>query len=162
MHQRFQQALLETECGCVVGETMRVEGVGLTCVRQPEVQPDGGSLAGSAVQHAHGLFVVDAVLVLEVVDGEPRLVPGSPWIELEAAPHDLDVFGVFVAFEGLLEATLAYVAPRAGDVREDLDLHAITQPFEPALFGPAARLEPAAPQEPMTQTRHNLPQPGCR
>jgi hypothetical protein len=47
-----------------------------------------------------------------------------PRIELEGPPGHLDVLGPLELRERGLEAALAHVAPGAGDVRPDLDVHA--------------------------------------
>ncbi len=45
------------------------------------------------------------------------------WIELEATPSHIDLIPVLELLESGFEATLADVAPRARDVRPDLDIH---------------------------------------
>ena len=61
----------------------------------------------------------------EVVELGAVVVVGQRRVELVAAPLHLDLVAVRERGQGRLEAALADVAPRAGDVRPDLDLHAL-------------------------------------
>src|SRR5690606_36495171 len=123
VHEYLEQSFLRPHAGSVVGEAMGDEGVGLPRQVQVELEPGGGGFARRAGQHAGGFLAVDAVLVLEFVDRQTRLFLGCVRIEFETAPYDLDVVGVFVLSQGMLEAALADVAPGAGDVGEDLYSH---------------------------------------
>src|SRR5439155_26467944 len=87
------------------------------------------ALAGGDLAHpvVHGARLVDAHAVLVgQVDGAVALalaLARRGGIELEAAPRHADVVAVGERGERALEAALADVAPGAGDVRPDLDVH---------------------------------------
>jgi len=94
--------------------------LGLT---QSEEQPLPGRDRLDPVHHLLTGCRATAVLRPEVLGD--RLVgrPRRGGIELEGPVDDLDVVAVARPVQGTLEATLADVAPRAHDVRPDLDPH---------------------------------------
>ena len=72
----------------------------------------------SASLAAHAVLLARGASALSTERCDRRLR-----IELEAAPRDGDLVAVLERGERGLEAALADVAPGAGDVRPDLDVH---------------------------------------
>src|SRR5690606_23784179 len=74
--------------------------------------------------HLVRLRQTDSVLLGQVRCGEHGVLTRGVGLQLERAPRHLDLVGVLVVSQRLLETRLADVAPGAGDIGPDLDLHA--------------------------------------
>src|SRR5665213_144781 len=70
-----------------------------------------------------GLLHGHAVLLRQALGTIARALRRRAGVELEAPPRHVDLVAVLEALERSLETALADVAPRARDVRPDLDVH---------------------------------------
>src|SRR5439155_26183079 len=109
--------------GREVQQTMGVEGVGAADRLEAEVEPLAGRDVRHLVVHRTRLVHGHAVLLGEVDGAVALALARSGGVELEAAPRHADVVAVRERRQGTLEPALADVAPGAGDVRPDLDVH---------------------------------------
>ena len=112
--------------------------VGPHGVLEVEIKAFGASRSGDAIDHGLGLRAVGAQLA-----GDPAGVVAvarriglcgarGGRVELERLPLHLYAVTVGELRQCLLKTALADVAPRADDVRPDLDLHALP-PYDAAL-----------------------------
>ena len=90
---------------------------------EPELDALLGGEIGEPLLARTRLLRVHPVLAGDVVGEAALPVPRRARVELEGPPHHFDVVGVRELGERGLEAPLADVAPRADDVRPDLDSH---------------------------------------
>jgi len=115
--------VLQTVLGGQVDEPVPVERVAATRDLEVELEPVAG---GRLRQRALGLArLLDghAVLLRQTLRAIAGALMRRAGVELEATPSHIDVIPVLELLEGGFEATLADVAPRARDVRPDLDVH---------------------------------------
>ena len=104
----------------------------------------GGDLR-HLLEHLAHLGARHALSLDEVVELRAVVVVGQGRVQLVAAPLHLDLVAVGERGERLLETTLADVAPRAGDVRPDLDLHARLNDGDWGLLPGLSRAGPRRP-----------------
>jgi hypothetical protein len=106
-----------------VHEPVRVEGGARAGALELEVEPFGRRRGGHPVLHRPRLLDARPVLAGEVLGAIAHALGRRAGVELEAAPGDADLVAVREGGQRGLEAALADVAPGAGDVRPDLDVH---------------------------------------
>ena len=109
--------------GREVHEPVGVERVAGARDVEAEVEPVAGRGLRHAVLHRDGLLAARAVLLGQVGRAVDAALARGLGVELEAAPRHGDVVAVLELGQRGLEAALADVAPRARDVRPDLDVH---------------------------------------
>ena len=121
------QALLHRVLAAVqrreVHEPVRVERVAGARGLEVEVEPLARRRGGHLVLHRPRLLDARPVLAREVLGAVALALGRRAGVELEAAPGDADLVAVLEGGERGLEAALADVAPGAGDVGPDLDVH---------------------------------------
>jgi len=88
-----------------------------------EQQPFLGSDCLDTVNHLFACLRPAAVLATKSCSDRLHRLRRGRRIQLERAPHHLDVLGMVEVGQGLLETTLPDVAPGADDVTPDLDTH---------------------------------------
>jgi hypothetical protein len=109
--------------GGEVQQPVRVERVAGAREVEAEVEPLLGGDLRHLLLHRAGLLDARAVLLRQVLGAIALTLSRGGGVELEAAPRHLDRVAVLEGRERGLEAALADVAPGAGDVRPDLDVH---------------------------------------
>ena len=121
-------------------QAVGVHRVGALRLVQPEDQAFlGGDRLGPVDHLAPGLGPA-AVLAAEHVGHGLGGLAGCARVELEGVPDDLDVVGVLELGQGLLEAALADVAPRADHVGPDVDAHVVETRRPPGVVPPGGRV----------------------
>src|SRR5579862_979646 len=90
---------------------------------QVEVKALAGRGLGHLALHLAGALDGHPVLLGQADSALALALSGSGRIELKAPPGDSHVVTVLEAVERGLEATLPDVAPGAGNVRPDFDVH---------------------------------------
>src|ERR1700722_19122224 len=102
---------------------MRIECIGPSSLVEVELQ---ALLSGRRRQSLLGgdcLLLRHPVLRCQVRREVSFRQSRRSWVQLEGSPGHVDIVAMGEAFEGKLETTLTYRAPRANYVRKDLDLH---------------------------------------
>ena len=123
-HQALLHRVLRAVRRGEVHEPVGVERV--AAAGDVEAERRGPSSAATSVMRcciATRLLAARAVLLGEVRGAVDLALARRGRVELEAPPRDGDVVAVLEPGERGLEAALADVAPGAGDVRPDLDVH---------------------------------------
>ena len=104
-------------------QPVRVERVAAAHPVEAELEPFAGRSLGHLRVELACPVDAQAVLAGEVLIVVAGALCGRMRVELERAVGDGDVVSVLELLERLLEPALADVAPRADDVRPDLNLH---------------------------------------
>ena len=102
---------------------MAVERVAAAGQIEAHVQPVAGRHVGHLGLPRARLLDAHPVLLGQVLGARALARGRRAGVELEAAPGDADLVAVLEGGERGLEAALADVAPGAGDVGPDLDVH---------------------------------------
>ncbi|MBA2282546.1 MAG: DinB family protein, partial [Acidimicrobiia bacterium] len=124
---RLLHLVLATPGGPQVDQAVGVEGAPGPGDVEAEVEALVIGDAAHALVHGLGLVAGDAVLRRQPADEVDGPAGRCVRVELEAAPHDVDLVGVGEARQRVLEPALADVAPGANDVGPDLHLHGASQ-----------------------------------
>ena len=124
-HQTLLERVLLAGRLCVVDEAVRIKRIAGARAIQVEVQADGGGIGGDPRLRGLGGRTAHAVLGGQPLDGITLRRLGSAWVELEAAPRDVDLAAMIELGQCVLEPALADVAPGTDDVRPDLNIHGL-------------------------------------
>jgi len=123
VEQPLLHRVLEPVLGGEVDDAVAVEGRTAALDVEPEVEPLAGSRVGHRALHLLGSLDRDAVLLGQAARAVALALARRRGVELEAPPRHPDVVSMLELGERGLEAALADVAPGAGDVRPDFDVH---------------------------------------
>ena len=104
-------------------EPVGVEGVAAARDVEPKLETLGCRDGGQVRVHRERLLAAHSVLAREMIGAVPLAGARGARVELEAAPSHAHLVPVLEARERGLEAPLSDVAPGAGDIRPDLDVH---------------------------------------